>query len=59
MAIMDAAAVREIRRKMDQAHTAKSARQSMARLAISYGAGRGNLTDCGRDEWEKELASSD
>jgi len=51
--IMDGEAVREIRREMDRAKTAKSARQTMARHALR----RANLTDGGRAEWEKEMAA--
>lgn len=49
--LMNAVAVAEIRAEMDAARTAKSARKSMAKLALV----RANLTDCGRAEWEKEL----
>ena len=48
---MNAAAVAKIRRDMDTAKTAKSARKAMAKLALT----RNNLTDCGRAEWQKEL----
>lgn len=49
--IMDAAAVAEIRREMDEAKTNPKARRALARAALS----RTNLTACGRAEWEKEL----
>lgn len=52
MKTMDAAAVAHIRREMDAAKTSKNARKRLAELALT----RPNLTDCGRAEWQKELA---
>jgi hypothetical protein len=47
--------VATIRAEMDKAATTKAARMALARAALS----RDNLTDCGRDEWKKELAAHD
>ena len=49
---MDAAAVAEIRAKMDKWKTSRKARRRLAEVALN----RPNLTPCGRAEWEKELA---
>lgn len=47
--------VAAIRAEMDKAATTKAARMALARAALS----RNNLTDCGRDEWKKELTAND